>query len=367
MSVPFVDLKAQYRAIKPEIDRAMQAVVDNCDFVLGGEVDAFERDWARYCETADAVGISNGTDALRLALLAFGVGPGDEVVTAANTFIATTEAISQTGATFRLVDIDIATGNLDVAQLESAITPRTRVILPVHLYGQPADMDPILRIASGRGIDVLEDACQAHGARYKGRRVGSMGRAAAFSFYPAKNLGAYGDAGAAVTSDPEVARRLRLLRHHGQVAKYDHVIEGYCARLDTIQAAVLRVKLAHLDDWNARRRQVAAWYGQRLAGLPLVTPAAPAFADPVFHVYVIRTGPRDGLREHLSDLGIGTGMHYPIPLHRTEAYVRMGYRQGQFPAAERAATEILSLPMFAEMTEAQVDEVAGAVRGFFGA
>lgn len=366
MPVPFVDLRAQYAAIKPDVDRAIQAVLDRCDFVLGEAVEGFERDWARYCEAAEAVGLSNGTDALRLALLALGVGPGDEVVTAANTFIATTEAISQTGASFRLVDIDIPTCNLDAAQLETAVTPRTRVILPVHLYGQPADMDPILAVAQRHGLLVLEDACQAHGARYKGRRAGSLGHAAAFSFYPAKNLGAYGDAGAVTTSDAEVARRVRLLRDHGQLSKYEHVIEGYCARLDTLQAAVLQVKLTHLDGWNARRRQVARWYEERLAPLPVVRPAVLAGVEPVYHVYAIRTPKREALRQHLAACGIGTGMHYPVPLHLTQAYSRLGFRKGQFPATERAAVEVLSLPMFAEIAEGQVDEVCGAIGDYFG-
>ncbi|MDH7489189.1 MAG: DegT/DnrJ/EryC1/StrS family aminotransferase [Anaerolineae bacterium] len=365
MAVPFVDLKAQYAALKPEIDRAIQAVVDRCDFILGQAVSEFEGEFARFCEVRRAIGVANGTDALRLGLLAAGIGPGDEVITAANTFIATTEAISQTGAAFRLVDVDERTYNLDPALLEEAITPRTKAILPVHLYGQPADMDPILDVARRHNLLVMEDACQAHGARYKGRRAGSMGHLAAFSFYPAKNLGAYGDAGAVVTNDEALARKLDLLRNHGQKSKYEHVMEGYCSRLDTLQAAVLRVKLRHLDEWNARRRQVAAWYNERLADLPVVRPHVMPAVEHVYHLYVIRTERRDALREFLAARGIGTGMHYPIPLPQTEAYSGLGFRKGQFPVTERLAGEILSLPMFAEMTEAQVDEVVGAIREFF--
>lgn len=365
MAVPFVDLKAQYTALKPEIDRAIQAVVDRCDFILGQAVSDFEGEFARFCEVRYAIGVGNGTDALRLGLLAAGIGPGDEVITAANTFIATTEAISQTGATFRLVDVDERTYNLNPALLEEAITPRTKAVLPVHLYGQPADMDPILDVARRHNLLVMEDACQAHGARYKGRRAGSMGHLAAFSFYPAKNLGAYGDAGAVVTDDEALARKLDLLRNHGQKSKYEHVMEGYCSRLDTLQAAVLRVKLQRLDEWNARRRQVAAWYNERLADLPVVCPYVMPDVEHVYHLYVIRTERRDALREFLAARGIGTGMHYPVPLPQTEAYGSMGFRRGQFPVTERLAGEILSLPMFAEMTEAQVDEVAAAIRDFF--
>lgn len=365
MGVPFVDLKAQYAALKPELDSAIQDVLVRCDFIFGKDVAAFEEEFARYCDAAHAIGVSTGTDALRLALLAAGIGPGDEVITAANTFIATTEAISQVGATFRLVDVDTRTFNMEPGEVDAAVTPRTKALLPVHLYGQPADMDPILAVAQRRGLLVIEDACQAHGARYKGRRAGSMGDLAAFSFYPAKNLGAYGDAGAVVTHSPDLARQVRLLQNHGQKSKYEHVTEGYCNRLDTIQAAVLRVKLRYLDDWNARRRQVAAWYDERLADLPVVRPSVADGVEHVYHLYVIRTEDRDALQAHLAERGIGTGLHYPIPLHLTEAYRDWGFRRGQFPVTERAAQEILSLPMFAEMTESQVDEVADAMRAFF--
>jgi dTDP-4-amino-4,6-dideoxygalactose transaminase len=365
MAVPFVDLKAQYASVKPEIDRAIQGVVDRCDFILGKDVSNFEEEFAHFCTAQHAIGVANGTDALRLGLFAAGIGPGDEVITAANTFIATTEAISQTGATFRLVDVDERIYNLNPSLLEEAITPRTRAVIPVHLYGQPADMDPILEIARRHDLLVFEDACQAHGARYKGRRAGSLGDLAAFSFYPAKNLGAYGDAGAVVTSDDNLAQRMHLLRNHGQKSKYEHTMEGYCSRLDTLQAAVLRVKLRYLDEWNARRRQAAGWYDERLAGLPLIRPVVASDVEPVYHLYVIRTERRDALREYLSERGIGVGMHYPIPLPLTEAYQGLGFRSGQFPVTERAAQEILSLPMFAEMTEAQVDEVVGAIRSFF--
>jgi dTDP-4-amino-4,6-dideoxygalactose transaminase len=365
MSVPFVDLKAQYAALKPEMDAAIQGVVDRCDFILGKELDAFEEEFARYCGVAHAVGLSTGTDAIHLGLRAAGIGPGDEVITAANTFIATTEAIGMTGADFRLADIDGRTFNLNPALLEEAITPRTKAVIPVHLYGQPADMDPILAIARRHSLLVMEDACQAHGARYKGRRAGSISALAAFSFYPAKNLGAYGDAGAIVTDAAEIAQGVCLLRHHGQKSKYEHAMEGYCNRLDNLQAAVLRVKLPHLDVWNARRRQAAAWYEERLDGLPVVCPAVLDGAEHVYHLYVIRAERREELWAHLAARGIGTGMHYPVPLHLTEAYQDRGFRRGQFPATEKAAEEILSLPMFAEMTESQVGEVADAIREFF--
>ncbi len=365
MGVPFVDLKAQYAALKPELDGAIQGVLARCDFILGKDVAAFEEEFARYCGVAHAIGVSTGTDALRLALLAAGIGPGDEVITAANTFIATTEAISQVGAAFRLVDVDTRTFNMEPGELDAAITPRTKAILPVHLYGQPADMDPILAVAQRHRLLVLEDACQAHGARYKGRRAGSMGDVAAFSFYPSKNLGAYGDAGAVTTNDPDLAQQVKFLHNHGQTSKYEHVMEGYCNRLDTIQAAVLRVKLRHLDDWNARRRQVAAWYDERLADLPVVCPWVAEGVEHVYHLYVVRTERRDDLRAYLAERDIGTGLHYPIPLHLTEAYRDSGFRRGQFPVTERAAQEMLSLPMFAEMTESQVDEVADVIRGFF--
>jgi dTDP-4-amino-4,6-dideoxygalactose transaminase len=365
MPVPFVDLKAQYAALKPEIDRAIQTVVDRCDFILGNDVSAFEEEFARFCNVGYAVGVANGTDALRIGLLAAGVGPGDEVITAANTFIATTESISQTGADFRLVDVEERTCNLNPALLEQAVTPRTKAVIPVHLYGQPADMDPILEIAARHNLVVFEDACQAHGARYHGRRAGSMGHLAAFSFYPTKNLGAYGDAGAAVTNDEALAQKMGLLRNHGQTSKYEHALAGYCSRLDTVQAAVLRVKLRRLDEWNARRRQVADWYGQRLADLPVVRPFVLDGVEHVYHLYVIQTEHRDALRAFLTERGIGTGMHYPVPLPLTGAYSHLGFRKGQFLVTERLAADILSLPMFAEMSESQVDEVAGGVRDFF--
>lgn len=365
MAVPFVDLKAQYAALKPEIAQAIQGVLDRCDFILGKDVAAFEEEFARYCQVEHAIGVSNGTDALRLALLAVGIGPGDEVIAPANTFIATTETVSQVGGQFRLVDVDPRTCNMDAGLLAEAITPRTKAILPVHLYGQPADMDPILEVADRHGLTVIEDAAQAHGARYHGRRTGSMGRVAGFSFYPAKNLGAYGDAGAVVTNDAAVAEKVRLLHDHGQRSKYDHAAEGYCNRLDTLQAVVLRVKLRRLDEWNASRRQVAAWYNERLSDLPVVLPYVLDGVEHVYHLYVIRTERRDDLRKHLSERGIGTGMHYPVPLHLLDAYRGRGYRRGQFPVTEDWAARGLSLPMFAEMTESQVDEVAGAIRRFF--
>ncbi len=313
-----------------------------------------------------AVGVDSGTSALELALRAFGIGPGDEVITAANTFIATTLAISYVGAKPVLADVDPETHNVDIACVRDAITPRTKAIIPVHLYGQPADMDPLLALAREHGLIVIEDACQAHGARYKGKRVGSLGNAAAFSFYPAKNLGAYGDGGAVVTNDPKVDERLRMLRNYGSREKYVHEMKGYNRRLDTLHAAVLHAKLKYLDQWNEARRAHAARYEQLLAGSGVVTPQVPSYAEPIWHLYVIRSQQRDALRKHLSNRGIATGIHYPIPIHEQEAYRELGYKPGQFPVTEREAQEVLSLPMYAELTDAQIQKVADAIKEFNG-
>ena len=356
--IPFVDLKAQYESIASEIDDAMSSVVQNTAFILGEEVSLFEQEFAEYCQTKFAVGVDSGTSALELALRAFEIGPGDEVITAANTFIATALSITYTGAKPKLVDIDPKTYNIDVNKLENAVTAKTRAIIPVHLYGQPADMDPIQEIARQKDLVVIEDACQAHGARYKGRRTGSLGDAAAFSFYPAKNLGAFGDGGMVVTNDEQVAEFVRMFRDVGQREKYHHEIKGYNHRLDTLQAAVLRVKLKYLDEWNAARRQHAEYYNQLFAGSQVLTPFDADYAEHVYHLYVVRVKDRDMLRKKLWDeFGIGTGIHYPIPIHLQDAYRDLGYQRGDFPVTEVYADQILSLPMFAELTRDQIYKV----------
>jgi dTDP-4-amino-4,6-dideoxygalactose transaminase len=364
--VPFVDLRAQYHALRDEARAAIDAVLEKGDFILGGAVETFERSFAAYCEVAHAVGLDSGLSALELALRALDVGPGDEVITAANSFVASALPISTVGATPILVDVDERSYNLDVALVEAAITPRTRAIMPVHLYGQPADMDPLLALAAHHGLAVVEDACQAHGARYHGRRVGGLGHVAAFSFYPAKNLGAYGDAGALVTNDPAIAERARTYRNYGSSRKYHHETRGSNRRLDTLQAAVLNVKLARLDDWNEGRRRAAAQYDGLLADANVVVPARASGVDHVYHLYVVRTADRDGLQAHLTREGIGTGIHYPVPIHLQPAYRDLPYRPGDFPITERLAGEILSLPMYAELSAAQVERVADAIQRHTG-
>ena len=359
--VPFVDLGAQYASLRPEVDEAIAAVLGNTGFILGSEVARFEEAFAACCEAEHAVGVDSGTSALELALRAYEIGPGDEVITVANTFVATALAISYVGARPVLVDTDPDTYTIDVGAIEAAITPRTRAILPVHLYGQPADMDPILEIARRHGLVVIEDACQAHGARYKGRRVGSLGDAAAFSFYPAKNLGAYGDGGMVVTRDAAAAEAVRILRNYGQKAKYVHLLKGFNRRLDTLQAAVLNVKLGHLDAWNEARRAHARAYDERLRDLPLVAPQVPAYAEPVYHLYVVRVNNRDAVQRRLAERGISTGIHYPVAIHEQPAYRDLGHSAGAFPVTEAYAGQILSLPMYAELTDAQIDRVVAAL------
>jgi len=363
--VPFVDLAAQYAAIAEEINEAILKVVHGTDFILGRDVGFFEEEFAAFCEAEYAVGVDSGTSALELALRAYGIGPGDEAITAANTFIATALAISYTGATPVLVDVDPQTYTIDVSEMERAITARARAIIPVHLYGHPADMDPILEIARQHGLVVIEDACQAHGAKYKGKRVGSLGHAAAFSFYPAKNLGAYGDGGMVVTNDERVAESLRMLRDYGQREKYHHELRGYNRRLDTLQAAVLRVKLKYLDAWNAARRQRAQLYSELLSHSPVVVPVDADYAETVYHLYVIRAEDRDGLRAHLHDKGIATGIHYPIPIHLQPAYRDLGYEKGSFPVTEEYAGQVLSLPMYGELDTEQIRYVAEMIHTFF--
>ncbi|MDT3669342.1 MAG: DegT/DnrJ/EryC1/StrS family aminotransferase [Aromatoleum sp.] len=360
--IPFVDLGAQYASIKEEIIEAIQRVLESGQFTLGREVDAFEAEFAAYCQAAQGVGVNTGTSALHLALLAAGIGPGDEVITVPFTFVATVSAIHYTGATPVFVDIDPRTFTIDVAAIEAAITPRTRAIIPVHLYGQPADMDPLLDIARRHRLVVIEDAAQAHGAEYRGCRVGSLGDMACFSFYPGKNLGAYGEGGMVVTSNPELARTIRMLRDWGAEKKYHHVLKGYNYRLETIQAAVLRVKLRRLEAWTEARRAAAGRYDRLLEGSPVATPQVMPYARHVFHIYAVRTAERAVLQESLRARDIQTGIHYPTPVHLLPAFADLGYRRGQFPQAERAADEVLSLPMFAELTAAQCEAVSEAIR-----
>ena len=370
MTVPFVDLKAQYRSIKPEVDEAIGRVLETTAFILGPAVEEFERAFAAYLGAEFCVGVSNGTAAVQLALAACGVTAGDEVILPANTFIATAEAVSALGAVPVLVDCERDSSNIDANKVEAAVTPRTRAVVPVHLYGQPADLDPVFDVARRHRLEVVEDAAQAHGARYKGRRVGALGRAAAFSFYPGKNLGAYGEGGAVVTNEAGVARRLRLLRDHGSERKYEHEIVGHNYRLEGIQGAVLSVKLKRLDGWNAQRRQHAARYRELLGPLEAAgavsLPREMPYAEHVYHLFVVRSDERDELQKHLAASGVQTGIHYPVPVHLQPAYRALGHKPGDFPEAERQAASVLSLPMFAELTEEQLSRVAEAVAAWAG-
>ncbi len=360
--IPFVDLRAQYRAIKDEVRPAIDRVLESCEFTLGSEVAAFEEEFAAFCRGTHGIGVNSGTSALHVALLAAGVGPGDEVITVPFTFIATVSSIAYTGATPVFVDIEPDTFTIDPAALEAAISERTKAIIPVHLYGQPADMDPILALAKRYGLTVIEDAAQAHGAEYRGRRAGSMGDMACFSFYPGKNLGAYGEGGMVVTDDAGYARTMRMYRDWGAEKKYQHVLRGYNYRLEGIQGAVLRVKLRHLEDWTEARRAAAARYDELLAGSGVPTPVARPGLRHVYHLYVVRTGRRAAWQAALQEQGIQTAIHYPQPVHLLPAFADLGYRAGQFPHAERAASEVLSLPMFPELTPQQSETVARAVR-----
>lgn len=362
MNVPFFDLKAHHVQHRGELVEAIHEVIDAAAFAGGPFVTCFEADFADFCEARHAVGVGSGTDALWLALLALGIGPGDEVITVPMTFIATAEAISRTGARPVFVDIEDTTYTMDPAGLERAVTPRTKAILPVHLFGQMADMTPILEFARARGIAVVEDAAQAHGARYEGHRAGSLGTAGCFSFYPGKNLGAFGEAGAVVTRDTALANRIRVLLDHGQTRKYHHATLGWNCRMDGIQAAVLQVKLRHLERHNEQRRKHAAHYDRALAGIPdLVLPACGPRRTHVHHVYAIRVPDRNAFMRHLESRGIGCGSHYPVPVHLQKAYASLGHRCGSFPVAERCATEFVSLPMYPELTSDQIDAVVEAV------
>jgi len=362
--VPFVDLGAQYRTIEGEIGEATSRVIQQSDFILGREVSLFEEEFAAFCEAKYAIGVDSGTSALELALRAYDIGPGDEVITAANSFIASALAISHAGARPILVDVDPSTYTVDVSAIEKAITPRTKAVIPVHLYGHPAHMNPIRELADKHGLVIIEDACQAHGTRYKGRRAGSLGHAAAFSFYPGKNWGAYGDGGIVVTNDRGIARRLEMLRNYGQKEKYQHLFRGYNRRLDTLQAAVLRVKLRYLEKWNAARRWNAVLYHKFLDGCGLLLPGEAPGAESVWHLYVIRAEQRDALKEHLISRGISASIHYPIPIHVQPAYLDLGYKKGDFPVTESCAHQVLSLPMYAEISQDQIEYVAKTIRNF---
>lgn len=362
--IPLVDLKAQYQAIRPEIDTAIERVITNTSFILGREVSQFEEAFAAFCEAQHCVGVSSGTSALHLAMLACGIGPGDEVVTTSHTFTATAEPIWMVGAHPVFVDIDETSYNLDPTQIEGAITPRTKAILPVHLYGQPADLDPILEVARQHNLLVIEDAAQAHGAAYKERRVGAIGDIGVFSFYPGKNLGAYGDGGAVVTNDEQLADKVRLLRNHGRTTKYEHLQLGYGYRLDALQAAILGAKLPHLEAWTEARRDHAHCYTELLDDCGVVVPLEASYARHVYHLYVIRTPRRDDLLAHLKARGVGAGVHYPKPLHRQPAYVNSGYGDVVLPITEQVAAEVLSLPMYSELAEDQIVYVADAVKEF---
>jgi len=379
MNVPFLDLKAQYKQIEHEVVPLVTEAMENGMFIGGPNVEGFEKEFAEFCNTKYCIGVNSGTDALRFVLMAAGVGPGHEVITVANTFIATTEAISQVGAVPVFVDIDPQTCNMNPAILEEFLDQQctfdestnhlinqstkrvVRALLPVHLYGQPADMDPILAIAQKHNFVVIEDACQAHGAKYKNKAAGSMGAAGCFSFYPGKNLGAYGEGGAVVTQDEKMANEIRMIRDHGQNKKYFHTMEGYNGRLDAIQAAVLRVKLKRLAEWNKARNDNAAYYNELLADVSGIEFAKVAdFAD----LYVIMVEDRDALQEFLGDKGIATGLHYPLPLHMQKAYEHLGYKEGDFPITERIAKRLLSLPMYPELTRAQIKYVTDSVKEF---
>ena len=362
MKIPFLDLGAAYHELKPKIDAAVSRVLESGWYILGPEVEAFEAQWAAYCEAKHAVGLANGLDALTLALRALDIGPGDEVIVPSNTYIATWLAVTGVGATPVPVEPDVATHNIDPARIEAAITSRTRVLLPVHLYGQPADMDTILDIARCHGLRVIEDAAQAHGARYKGKRIGAHGDIVCWSFYPGKNLGALGDAGAITTDDEVLAKRIALLRNYGSRQKYVNEEAGVNSRLDPIQAAVLRVKLGVLDEWTERRRAVATAYTKGLAESGLILPHVPDWADPAWHLYVVRTSDREALQDRMTEAGIGTLIHYPIPPHMQKAYTNMEIMPEALPLARNLASEVLSLPMGPQLSLDQVQDIINALK-----
>jgi dTDP-4-amino-4,6-dideoxygalactose transaminase len=365
--IPLVDLKAQYATIRDEVRQAIDEVLESMQLTIGPNVRAFDEEWAEYCGTAHSIGVGSGTDALQLAIRACGVSSGDEVITVSFTFFATVEAILYANARPILVDVDERSMLMDLASVTARITPRTKAIIPVHLYGRTVDLKPLRQVAQDRGITIIEDAAQAHGALLDdGKRAGTGGRANCFSFYCSKNLGAYGEAGSITTNDDKLADDLRALREHGQATRYYHPVVGYNARLDEIQAAILRIKLRRLDDWNARRLAIARKYNELLAGTDLITPEIPSGGRHVFYCYAVRVpgGRRDALRAHLAERGVGTQIHYPVPIHMQEAAQFLGYRKGDLPVTEKVAGEVLSLPMYAELTDAQIDRVATNVSEF---
>jgi dTDP-4-amino-4,6-dideoxygalactose transaminase len=362
-NVPFLDLRAHHAPLRAEFDRAISEVIESGAFAGGPFVTQFENEFAAFCGSRHSIGVGNGTDALWLALLACGIGPGDEVITVPNTFMATAEAITYTGARPVFVDVDERTYTMDPALLEKARTPRTKAVIPVHLFGQVADMDPILSFGRQHGLFVIEDAAQAHGAEYKGQKAGSLGDVGCFSFYPGKNLGAFGEAGAVVTNDDKLQEKIRILREHGQVRKYYHSMVGWNCRMDGIQAAVLRIKLRHLEQANQRRRAHASQYDRLFQGLDEVVPPLEAsYGRHVYHIYPIRVRERAEMMRLLQEKGIGCGVHYPVPIHLQEAYRGLGYGEGVFPVSERTCAEFISLPMFPELTETQVNLVVDSVR-----
>jgi dTDP-4-amino-4,6-dideoxygalactose transaminase len=365
--IPLVDLKSQYATIRDEVRRAIDEVLDSMQLTIGPNVRAFDKEWAEYCGTTHSIGVGSGTDALQLAIRACGVSSGDEVITVSHTFFATVEAIVYANARPILVDVEERSMLMDISSVASRITPRTKVIIPVHLYGRTVDLKPLRQLAQDHGITIIEDAAQAHGALLDdGKKAGTGGRVNCFSFYCSKNLGAYGEAGSITTNDEKLADDLRALREHGQSTRYYHPIVGYNARLDEIQAAILRIKLRHLDEWNARRQAIAAQYNALLAGGDIITPEIPRGGRHVFYCYAIRVpgGRRDALRAFLTERGIGTQIHYPVPIHMQEAAQFLGYRKGDLPVTEKVAGEVLSLPMFGELTDAQIDRVASSVMEF---
>lgn len=360
--IPFLDLKAQYLTIKPEIDAVINRVLESSQFVLGEEVAKFEDEFASYCDARYGIAVNSGTSALHLALLAAGIGPGDEVITVPFTFLATVAAIGYTGAKPVFVDIDPQSFTMDVNQLENVITDNTKAIVPVHLYGQPADMDPIIDIARQNNLIIIEDAAQAHGAEYKKRRVGSIGDLGCFSFYPGKNLGAYGEGGMVVTNNPDYARTIRMLRDWGAERKYEHVLKGYNYRMDGFQGAILRIKLRHLESWTVLRRKHAKRYNELLIDSSILTPKEMPYSRHVYHIYAVRTSQRETLQQIFRTREIHTGIHYPIPVHMMEAHADLGYHAGDFPCSEQAASEVLSLPMFAELTTMQQETIVASIR-----
>ena len=363
--IPYLDLPAQLRPLRKEIDAAIARTIDHCSFCLGPDVAQFEKDFARYCGAEHCVAFNTGTSALHVAMLLLGVGPGDEVISTPHTFVATSWAISYVQAKPVYVDIDEATFNLDPRLIEKAITPRTKAIVPVHLYGHPFDLDGVLAVAQKHNLPVVEDACQAHGAKYKGRTIGTFGAVSCYSFYPGKNLGATGEGGALVTNNAEFARRARSLREHGSSVRYYHDEVGFNYRMEGIRGAVLGVKLPHLPAWTAGRQRVARRYTELLQDTPLQLPTQAEWAESVWHLYVVRHPRRDALKKHLEANGVGCALHYPLPLHLQKCYASLGYQAGDFPVAEKAARECLSLPIYPELTDAQIQRVVAVIKDFF--